>query len=270
MADVTAGPLGEAAARWAGALGRWAIPKEILAAAPASPHGFPVDVFARAADEAPSRDTPSRQRALEALGDGGSVLDVGCGAGAAGLALVPRARRLVGVDESDSMLEAFAERASAAGAEHVEVPGRWPDVVSEVEACDVVVCHHVFYNVGDLDGFAAALDAHARKRVVVELTAAHPLAWMNPLWVRLHGLERPQEPTVEDAIAVLRELGVEPSVEPWETPFRLAEADPEQRVAFVRKRLCLGPDRDEDIAAALERAPMPSSRELVTLWWDRR
>src|SRR4051812_28598057 len=95
-----------AAAVWAEALAAWAIPEDILAAAPESPWGFPVALF-HPAEDGPA-DTPSRQAALDALdalgGSGGSVLDVGCGAGAASLALVPPARRVIGVDSSPDML----------------------------------------------------------------------------------------------------------------------------------------------------------------------
>src|SRR3954468_24194750 len=77
-----------AAERWRDELSAWAIPPDILAAAPEPPWGFPVELF-RADAESP--DTPSRDAALAALPDGGTVLDVGCGGGGASLALVPPA-----------------------------------------------------------------------------------------------------------------------------------------------------------------------------------
>src|SRR3954453_16192011 len=97
-----------AAEAWAEALAAWAIPEEILAAAPESPWGFPVALFAPPHEPA---DTPSRQLALAALGAGGSVLDVGCGGGAASMALVPPAGPITGVDSSERMLATFAEEA---------------------------------------------------------------------------------------------------------------------------------------------------------------
>ena len=69
----------DAAERWQAELAGWAIPDEILAQAPESPWGFPPELFAAPPDPI---DTPSRDRALEALPPGGSVLDVGCGGGA--------------------------------------------------------------------------------------------------------------------------------------------------------------------------------------------
>src|SRR5215510_4346551 len=119
---------GFAAERWREALERWAIPENILAAAPESPWTFPVELFASRADSAVASPSPSAQRALEALPDGGSVLDVGSGAGAASLPLATMASRIVAVDTSDAMLEAFAERARGAGVAAETILGRWPDV----------------------------------------------------------------------------------------------------------------------------------------------
>ena len=53
----------------------------------------------------------------------------------------------------------------------------------------MVVRYHVVYNVADLAAFAAALTDHAHRRVVVELTAVHPMAWMSPYRKGLHDLD---------------------------------------------------------------------------------
>lgn len=181
-----------AAERWASQLSGWRIPDEILAAAPRSPWIHPVELFRAAAGPAP--ESPSRQRALEALPAGGSVLDVGCGGGRAALALAPPAADIVGVDHQQAMLDTFAEAAPARGLGHAQLLGDWPDVAEQAPPADVVVCHHVVYNVADLSPFAIALDAHARRRVVLELPQRHPLAGMAPLWRHFWGLERPDGP----------------------------------------------------------------------------
>jgi SAM-dependent methyltransferase len=254
-----------AGARWTAALRALAIPEDILRAAPESPHGFPPRLFRTAAEAAMrSPSGPSFERALEALRDGGTVLDVGVGGGAAGLPLAPPATLVTGVDSSEPMLAQFARAADARGIEHREVLGEWPDVARTVDRADVVVCHHVFYNAPDLVRFARALTDKARRRVVVELTARHPMVELNDLWLHFHGLKRPEGPVAEDAIAVLGELGLVVSQKRCAGPrlFRAALAD---RVAFTRKRLCLGPDRDAELAALLRHRP--AERELVTLWW---
>jgi SAM-dependent methyltransferase len=255
-----------ASARWAADLAAWGIPEEILSTAPQSPWIHPVDLFR--ADPEPA-DSPSHHVARAALPDGGSVLDVGCGGGRAALAVAPPARLVIGVDHQPEMLRAFADAAAARGLEHAEVPGAWPDVAGAAPEADVVVCHHVAYNVADLAGFALALDAHARRRVVMELTARHPLARMAPLWQRFWGLERPEGPTAEQAAAVLREAGLPVREEVWESgEDREARLAFEDRVRFTRVRLCLPPERDPEVAQAVRDIGPAAPRRLVALWWD--
>ena len=160
------------AEQWRQELAGWEIPAALVANAPEPPWGFPVGLFHAEPDPV---DTFSRDRALDVLPPNGSVLDVGCGGGAASLALVPRAATVTGVDSGPGMLADFAASADARGVAHHEVAGTWPDIAGEVDAADVVVCHHVFYNVASLPPFVTALTSHARRRVVVELTAEHPM-----------------------------------------------------------------------------------------------
>lgn len=194
----------ELAARWARALAAWAIPDPILAQAPESPWGWPASLFRRRPDQI---DTVSRRRALEVLPPSGSMLDIGAGAGWASLPLIPPAARVVAVDRDAEMLAAFAAAAEAQGVDHVAAPGRGPEIASQVEMADLVVCHHVLYDVPDLVPFLDALTRHARQRVVVEISPAHPTAWLTPLWRHFWGLERPTEPTAADVVTVLRALG---------------------------------------------------------------
>lgn len=255
-----------AAQRWASALAAWAIPDDILARAPASPWGCPPELFHPPAGDQP--DTPSSARAREAIPPGGAVLDVGCGAGAASLPLSPPAALVVGVDESEPMLAAFRAAAAARGVPVRTVAGRWPDVAADVAPADVVVCHHVLYNVADLPAFVRALDDHARRRVVIEITARHPLTATAHLWRHFWGLERPDGPSADDAADVLRECGIEPRIERWERPPRRHAADRAALVAFTRRRLCLPPERDPEIDALLPTEPPP--QPVVTMWWDAR
>lgn len=263
--------MSKALARWQAGLEGWTVPEEILAAAAESPWGFPTAVFARQAEDAVARaeDTPSDACARAALPDGGTVLDVGCGAGAGGLRLAagaPRADLVIGVDSGPGMLEAFAAGAQTAGVAHREVAGRWPDVAPDCPAADVVVCHHVLYNVADPVPFARALTAHARHRVVVELTGVHPLVWMGPIWEGIHGLARPRGPSAADLVEALADAGIAARLETWRRPFTLAHGT-EEAVAFLRRRLCVGPERDPDVARLLALHPPPDDREVATLTW---
>jgi SAM-dependent methyltransferase len=238
--------------RWREQLEAWAIPEEILAAAPEPPWGFPVGLFrsrARRAGSGPP--TPSSLEAARHLPPGGTVLDVGAGGGAASLPLAGVAGRLVGVDESPEMVASFLAAAEAAGVPAEGVEGRWPEVAGQLGPADVVVCHHVLYNVADLAPFAAALTGHARRRVVAELTDRHPLVNLAPLWRRFHDLERPDGPGAGDAVAALAEAGLEVDGQDWENRERLGFDDFDELVAFTRRRLCLPARSDPEVAEAL-------------------
>jgi SAM-dependent methyltransferase len=157
---------------WRASLAEWAIPPEILVAAPESPWQLRPRQFAMRADHLARQGvtTPSQRRAMEALPEDGAVLDVGAGAGAASLPLMSRASQLIAVDGDAAMLDELRSRVPA-GIDLTVIHGPWPDAADQVEPVDVVVCNHVAYNVPNLDAFVAALTAKARRRVVMEITA---------------------------------------------------------------------------------------------------
>ncbi|MBV8529106.1 MAG: methyltransferase domain-containing protein [Candidatus Dormibacteraeota bacterium] len=274
---MSAEPVETPAEYWRASLAAWAIPPAILDAAPESPWQLRPHQFAARADHVLRRGvtTVSQRRALEALPEGGSVLDVGAGAGAASLPLLTRASRLTAVDGDAGMIHELRARVPS-NIELTVVEGRWPDAANEVGPADVVVCNHVAYNVPNLDEFVAALTEKARHRVVMEVTAVHPRANQNFLWPIFHGIERPERPVAGDAVAVVRATGVDPRAEEWAGPELLMASDElRDLVAAVRRYLCLGAERDPEIAGALEGhlvrrnglvgfAPVPR----VTIWWD--
>jgi SAM-dependent methyltransferase len=268
-----------ARARWDEALRSLAIPPAILAAAPDSPPRSDPDLFRRRTEFALRGDvSPSGQRALEALPVGGSVLDVGVGAGAASLPLASRASLISGVDPAPDMLSCFERCAAVVGIRVEAVLGSWPEIASQVQTADVVVCHHVLYQVRDLGPFVAALSFHARRRVVIEATASHPLAWMADLWLRFHDVRRTPGPTADDAVAVMEEMGIPVRREDHVlTPLPTGFERREDAVAEVRRRLCLPRERDSEIERALGGrlvrreglwTSFPQRQRTVTLWWD--
>ena len=101
--------------------------------------------------------------------------------------------------------------------------------------------------------------------VVVELDALHPLVYLAPLWQRFWQLERPDGPAASDAVAIVRELGIEPRVASAERPGGHWRS-PDQQVQLARKRLCLPASRDAEIAEALAALP-PATPEVWTIAW---
>jgi len=62
------------------------------------------------------------------------------------------------------------------------------------------------------------LTSHARRLVVAEITAQHPLTTLNPFWLKFHGLRRPVSPTAADLLEILTAMGLRPRAERWTRP----------------------------------------------------
>lgn len=263
---------------WRKTLAEWEIPPDILAGAEASPWMLPREVFVRRA-EGLTRAPYGRSyaRARETLEQPGSVLDIGVGAGAASLPLASRATSICAVDTDKTLLDEFAHGADEAGVSFSRVSGRWPDVADQVGQADLVVCHHVLYNVPDIEPFALELYRHARRRVVVEVTERHPLVRLNPLWRRIHGIERPDGPSASDILAVLNELGFAVHAERWQRPPGAEYREFAELVETTRRRLCLPVARTGEVVEALRELGVDedhppdlgsSGQDLVTIWWS--
>jgi SAM-dependent methyltransferase len=248
---------GPAAQRWAELQAGRGIPPEILARAEHDPWHHDTADFAAPAVPA---DTPSRAAGLALLGASGTVIDVGCGGGDAAFALLGPATHLTGVDRQQDMLDVFAADARTRGVPCRSVLGSWPGAALDSGSADVVVSHHVLHNVVDLPPFLRALTAAAHRGVVVEMLGQHPMAWLDPLWKRFHNLDRPPPATIDDAVAVLRELGLDPAVTTWERTSR-----PRQDPVWVTRRLCLPASAVPEVDAALDALVRP--RIAATLTW---
>jgi SAM-dependent methyltransferase len=253
--------------QWAADLADWALPQEILDQAPEVPWKHSVAMFTVAA-EIP--DSPSHQRAREALEPGGSVLDIGSGGGRASMAVTPPAGTLTAVDHQQEMLDEFLKAAETRGAIAHTYLGDWPEVAHLVPEADVVVCHHVAYNVSDIVPFLQALNDHARKRVVMEIPMTHPMSNMNALWKEFWGLDRPTQPTPFQLQDICLSLGFAAVLDVWEDETWGARVNlPEaERIRQSRIRLCLTEDRDAELAAALLFEKDSKPRSVATLWWD--
>jgi SAM-dependent methyltransferase len=269
--------LAELLQRWRADLAAWAIPERITSAVADSPWVLPAQVFARRADRLTARPTGSSfEQAWAALDPPGSVLDIGAGAGAACLPLHQRLTGLTAVDASQPMLDLLAERAAEQRIPARCVLGSWPQVAPQVPAADVVTCHHVVFNVPDLQPFLAELTSHARRLVVLETATEHPLTSLNELWLRFWGLVRPTGPASDDLLAILTAMGLRHGWQRWRRPSGSDYRDFAELTEVTRRRLCLPPDRANEVAAALVEAGIDparpvdlgsSGREVVTIWW---
>jgi hypothetical protein len=113
--------------------------------------------------------------------------------------------------------------------------------------------------------------------VVVELTAAHPLTSLNPLWLRFHGLERPKGPTADDVLAILDAMGLRAGHTEWNRPAEADYATVRELAEVTRRRLCLPAERAAEVEAALRDSGLgggqasdlgTAGRAVVTIWWE--
>lgn len=253
-----------AASCWREALEAWSIPENILSQAPQSPWIHPPELF-----DVPDTiaNSPSHDRAREALGDDASALDIGCGGGVATYALVPHIRKGVGVDHQAEMLTMYTRNGFRFGVDVETIEGSWPEVAPQAPVCDVAVAHHVAYNVPDIVPFLLALNEHARFRVVLELPTAHPLSNMSGAWQHFWGLERPSGPSPLDLIEVVSEMGFAPRLEAWRGAVREG-LSLDQAARFMRVRLCLPPERETEVRDFLANQEPVAERALAAVWWD--
>jgi SAM-dependent methyltransferase len=250
--------------KWKSDLEAWSIPKEIIDKAPESPWIHPPSLF-----QIPKLIdlTPSHQKAFEALPANGSILDIGCGGGIAAFAMGKKAGLVIGVDHQVEMLEMFSENAKERNIDSKVYEGFWPEIESKVEVADIAVAHHVVYNVQEIVPFIKAMNSHARKRVVIEMPQHHPLSNLSEAWKFFWNLDRPVNPTPQDFVNVLSELGINAHVQLWDGQLR-QERNMDDAVRFTRIRLCLPASREAEVRQFLENYPPSEIRPLATVWWD--
>jgi len=255
-----------AADKWRDQLAAWAIPKEIIDQAEETPWIHPPAIF-----QIPKEIelTTSHKIALEAMSEGGSVLDIGCGGGIAAFALVPPASFVIGIDHQQEMLDMFTVNAEQRKVKSQTVLGFWPDVAIQAPVADVVTAHHVLYNVPKVEQFLSQMDAHANNRVVIEIPTQHPLSNMTELWKHFWKLERPTDPNYLDLIQVIEEQGFNPKLQLWQGELR-STIDADQAAEYMRTRLCLPKSRLQEVKNFMGNQKSRSVREIATIWWDKK
>lgn len=100
---------------------------------------------------------------------------------------------------------------------------------------------------------------------MLEVSAHPPQQGLDPLWKAFHGIERPDRLVADEAEAVLASMGLDVRREEIVLPPRVQAVTPEL-VAFARRRLHVGHDRDPEIAEFL-RQRTPQEQTVVALWW---
>ena len=267
-----------AADRWRGELEAWVIPRRLLDAAEESPYGWSPWIWERMSAAARSVPAPLTFEVVRRLaGENGSVLDVGAGRGRVSLPLAVLGHDLTAVEPDAGMADGFEEEAARLGVAARLVRGRWPEVAEKVPQAEVVMSANVVYDVADIGPFVAALDNAAHRGVVVEMTERHPRVTIAPLFRAVHGVDRPDGPSVDDLVEVIvEEIGVRPEVEHWERPVLLWFENWDEILAFYGKRVTLPLARRSELRPLLEPQVTEDDGRLYvgkrmgrhsTLWW---
>ncbi|HLA67570.1 MAG TPA: methyltransferase domain-containing protein [Acidimicrobiia bacterium] len=271
----------EARERWRAALEAWAIPQRLLDAVADSPYEWPAALYERTRRAEAGIDSPTVEMVDDLIGPGGSVLDVGAGAGRLSIPLARRGHRVTAVERDEGMARVLSDQATEARVDITRVIGSWPQVAGNAGHHDVVTSAHVVYDVASIGSFVEAMHRAARRAVAVEMTPRHPWAGLSRYFLSLHGLERPSHPTVDDFAAVVEEVvGVTPNRRPWTAPPGLRFADLGELLAFYRRRLLVPPERSIEAAGLIEPDVErtddgwlvlgPVERQVVTVWWSTR
>lgn len=274
--------LTEAREAWRRALESWALPEELLAGVEDSPYSWPAHLYERMLrlDADSGVESPAIALVANVVGMGGSVLDVGAGAGRLSIPLAARGYRVTAVERDEAMSGVLEDEARRSMVEVTRIIGSWPQVAGNAGVHDLTLSGHVVYDVPAIGPFIESLHRAARRAVVIEMTPRHPWTGLKKYYRALHGIELPSHPTVDDFVEVVEEVvGVAPALEWWTATPAFRFADVPELVGFYRRRLLVPPARSLEAAGLLEPdihrlddgwlVLGEPERELVGVWWRK-
>ncbi|WP_144822149.1 class I SAM-dependent methyltransferase [Marinobacter piscensis] len=151
-----------------------------------------------------------------------SVLDMGCGTGAIGLALAPYMNEVIGVDYSSGMLNAFERNALAQGQTNTRTLQRaWEDNWNDIPRCDLVIASRST-TVMDMADALAKLDRTANKRVCITNLVGG--SFIDGGLIKAIGREVKRIPDYIYILNILYQMGRHPRVDYIQAKGRLAGA----------------------------------------------
>lgn len=272
--------LTEAREAWRQALESWALPEALLSGVDDSPYAWPAHMYERMQRSDSGVASPVLSVVEDHLGDGGSVLDVGAGAGRLAIPLAARGYRVTAVERDEGMARTLEAESGRSGTDITRIIGSWPQVAGNAGRHDVVLSGHVVYDVPAIGPFIEAMNRAARRAVVIEMTPRHPWAGLKKYYRAIHGIDRPTRPTVDDFTRVVEEVvGVVPETRWWTVAQAFRFADVPELLEFYRRRLLVPPARSLEAASILEPdihqlddgwlVLGEPEREVVGVWWRK-
>ena len=206
----------------------------------------------------PHRELEANTRAVaEMVEPDDVVVDIGGGAGRLSLPLALQCREVVNLEPSPAMREQFDGAAAEAGIKNARcIDDQWPAGAAGVSG-DVLLVANVTYFVRDIVPFVEALQAAARRRVVISVWSVPPPNHHAALFEVLHREPQARVPSHRELLPVLWDMGLLPDV----------QVLPDQ---FNRWRM-RPPTREEAITYAVESGSateLPEARETVEKHFD--
>lgn len=206
----------------------------------------------------PRRDLEANTAAVVDLIEPGDVVaDIGGGAGRIGLPVALHCRELLNVEPSAAMRREFEASALEAGIQNARSIERgWPAAAADLEA-DVLMLANVTYMVRDIVPFVEALDAAARRRVMISVWSIAPPNHGAVVFELLHGEPQQRVPSYRELLPVIWDLGIYPNVQVLPDPFRRGRERPATREQSIRLALRRGSAEDT-----------PENRAIVEAHFD--
>lgn len=119
-------------------------------------------------------------RLRQLMGEGRSVLEIGCGSGNFTLRMAAYADRVLGVDMSPAMLAELEARVRAVGCANVRtIASKW-EAFSGTERFDYLVSVNSLYRICDIESALRKMDALAKRGVILIRTIQKP--FLSPLY----------------------------------------------------------------------------------------
>ncbi len=145
------------------------------------------------------------------LGPNADLVDVGSGGGRLSVPLARYCRNVTAIDPSPAMLRELRSHINDRGIENINVvESTWEEWSEQkTQATDVALIAHLLYSVHPIGEFLAKAERVARRRVVILLSTAQPIAYFHPLWEAAHGEKRIESPGANEFAALLRSWNIE-------------------------------------------------------------
>ena len=147
------------------------------------------------------------------------LLEIGGGAGRAGLPLARRCREVINVEPSPGMRQEFRESAAEAGITNARlVQALWPEAAGLQG--DITFTADVTYFVPDIVPFIQGLEDASRRRVILNLWSQPPPNRRAPAFALVYGESQEPSPGHTHLLPVLWEMGILPDIRvmpllPW-------------------------------------------------------